>query len=801
MKNIDWTRICLLAAVLGMAGINQAQAVNTWYVDYANGLPGNSGTGGWNNARPDLQDVITDAGDGDIIHVARGVYGPINSGNKTLAIIAVVPGETVIKGTWNGSTSSPSGTRAATLGSAAPGGSTFQTNTVLHGFTIRNGCANSGSPSDIGSWGGGVLGGTLVNCVVTNNFATCGGGAAGSAIYDSEITGNTATYGGGLSDCRVSGSNIHGNYASKNGGGAHNSYLLVCDVHGNSAQHQGGGCAYYVESGWPTPANNVSVHSCRVFNNTTVSQSDRKTDCGGGIARGTVYNSLIYGNSAGWGGGVFSAALYNCTVAGNTAAHSGGGISHDSDYYTHIVNSIIWGNQQASSGAEMFGFDAGSYCSHTLINDKYYESYVPVGAKVTATYNDPGFVDAANQNYHLATNSPLIGLGTFDDWDTSGNYQTPLPVGVAEYGDLDGDLRTTFANGGEQINLGAYENGIAGLIRLDGNYPDTEEDDILLRPGLGEQNFAPDANGHYTIGPSTGVLDNNGNAITNAAGAPVPQGSIIVNDRLIICNNGNPPTDTPPGFIQIPNGASLITWNDIPHNWVEIFLPNGGYYTPELGGVVPGGAATTHDGDVILRGHDYVLPSPDDIHITPGGDLNYDSRGNLVVGADDAVKDSGGLPIKRKNGASVPEGSLITPGGAILVNDHGLSPNPDGTFTFQPGDTVITWDTNRNAWVETAVPGDGTFTPGASTFETSLLIESITVADDFSVNLTWTPPAEAGYYILLAKERLADTWLPVTKTKLPTLGNPLTSSILVPPNTIRGGTASRFFTLKEVIQF
>lgn len=102
--------------------------------------------------------------------------------------------------------------------------------TVLQGFTLRGGHA------DIG---GGVFGGTLVDCVLEGNLAEfCGGGAFGSRLVRCTVRGNVAAW---------------------MGGGAWGGSTEDCTVAGNAAQDFGGGVWGGAHSGL-SATNNLARH-------------------------------------------------------------------------------------------------------------------------------------------------------------------------------------------------------------------------------------------------------------------------------------------------------------------------------------------------------------------------------------------------------------------------------------------------------------------------------------------------------------------------------------------------------------
>ena len=80
------------------------------------------------------------------IHAAPGTYGPISTGNKPLHVIGTEgAAATVIDG---GGTN-----RCVTVGGSYEWNALYTTNTLLEGFTLRNGMAYS---DEVGYYGGGV---------------------------------------------------------------------------------------------------------------------------------------------------------------------------------------------------------------------------------------------------------------------------------------------------------------------------------------------------------------------------------------------------------------------------------------------------------------------------------------------------------------------------------------------------------------------------------------------------------------------------------------------------------------------
>jgi len=235
-----------------MVGVVQAA---TYYVS-PNGTNGDGLS--WETAKVTIQSAVNAATSHDTILVANGNYGFIMTTNKLITIRSVNGATaTFIDGT--------SSNRCATM-IASSSAMTPQTNTVLIGFTLRNGSAQS--TTAFGASGGGAYGGILYDCLLTNNTTTGSGGAANrSILYNCTVAGNKAP--GAQGEC----------------GGAMNSTLYTCTVSGNTA-------------GWR----------------------------GGGTMNSTLHNCVVSGNVAGdKGGGAYLDTLYSCLVISNTATNQGGG--------------------------------------------------------------------------------------------------------------------------------------------------------------------------------------------------------------------------------------------------------------------------------------------------------------------------------------------------------------------------------------------------------------------------------------------------------------------------------------------
>lgn len=179
------------------------------YVDAAR--PDDSGDGLTPaTAKRTIQAAVDRAKDGDVVVVANGTYEPFDADNKRIEIVSRFGYQyTIVDG--------GSVRRCATLGHEES-----QTNTVLRGFTLKNG-DTTGDELVLWNCGGGVCGGTVQNCHITGCHASKGGGA----------------YYGRLENCL-----IEDNEADTYGGGSYYGTRVNCTIVGNRASYSGGGTYY-----------------------------------------------------------------------------------------------------------------------------------------------------------------------------------------------------------------------------------------------------------------------------------------------------------------------------------------------------------------------------------------------------------------------------------------------------------------------------------------------------------------------------------------------------------------------------
>ena len=287
----------------------------TWHV----AAHGDDANDGRDAARPfkTIAQALKAAGDGETILVGPGTYwaakwngstyepGLCVTDGRRLTIRATVadPSQTILDGE----------SKAGCLVLAAEGAKTLSTNVIVEGFTLRN-----GTKSGI-AMGGGVCGGDLRHCVISNCVVQAsGGGAAFAKLTDCTIVGCTAVL---------------------DGGGAYECELVRCIVRKNRL--------------------------------TAPSTATDPEGCGAGLAGGWASNTLIVENEiantlkTGYGAGVCDTACMNCTIVANynNARTAYGGVAAK-NAQKPCVNTIVYSNQGRENNA-IYGL-ADDLCDGTI---------------------------------------------------------------------------------------------------------------------------------------------------------------------------------------------------------------------------------------------------------------------------------------------------------------------------------------------------------------------------------------------------------------------------------------------------
>jgi len=412
-----------------------AKWTDTWYVDAVNGDDANEGVSAA-QALKTIQHAIDQSVDGMTIIVADGTYAPINSNNKSITIQSVNgAAATIIDG----------GYPAATNRCVYAGGNDGQTNTVIRGFTIQNGCTIELASKN----GAGVAGGTLYDCVVKSNHGGGnGGGVAHSAMHDCTISDNdTLNCGGGVYKGLLTNCQLANNSCATNGAGAYNGVLNNCLVISNCAERLGGGasnadltnCLVLDNvASFGGGANRGSLYDCVVSNNTA-------SVSGGGIYSVTAIRCVVADNECGnWGGGVCMGECQNCIIYGNRAPKGNGGGTASAV----SINCTIYGNTCSSRGGGTFGTATNFNCivyGNTAGQDTNIDSRM---ASFNSFTGNPRFVDAANGDFRLLGDSPCIDMGNnkyvSSETDIRGNAR--IQNGVVDLGAYEFTLPTELGN-------------------------------------------------------------------------------------------------------------------------------------------------------------------------------------------------------------------------------------------------------------------------------------------------------------------------------------------------------------------
>ena len=327
----------------------------------------------WETARKDLAAVVAEASNGANIWVKSGTYMPIVTANKKITITAVDGNSTtVIDG---------GGTNCCVYAYTNNVAISVMTNTVVVGFTIRNGYALQG---------GAAYGGTLCECVIVSNTATRYGGGTyygvqygctyrANSVDGTSVARGGAAYYGTSYNCIYENNMVENNMvngvSSSDGGAIFGGVRYDCLIKNNVSNTRGGGVAQ------------ATCYRCVLTGNSA------KT--GGGSYRGTLRDCLIAENEAvGNGGGSYGSTLIGCTVVKNIAGDAGGVVAGVAR------NSIIWGNSVTNG--------VSTNCVSTTLQ---YSCTDSVSGEIGCIIEDPKFVDAENGDYRLLHGSSCIDAG------------------------------------------------------------------------------------------------------------------------------------------------------------------------------------------------------------------------------------------------------------------------------------------------------------------------------------------------------------------------------------------------------
>ncbi|RPI84543.1 MAG: hypothetical protein EHM41_13105, partial [Chloroflexi bacterium] len=363
--------------------------------------------------------------------------------------------------------------------------------TILDGFTIRGGNATSVNTQQ--RLGGGMYSlsscPTLTNIQFYSNAAQNDGGGLYAACNNTPVFTNLT---------------FSGNRAGRKGGGLYNDYydqpgqiIINYAVFADNFAVGGGG-GMYEDQAYSTLTNVRFIHNSANFAGgiiidinfggsskltNVIFDGNTATDIGGGIY---VYGSspnltnVIFTNntandynySGGGGMGNYDSrpVLTNVTFSDNNASRGGAIYNFGSPSvgsHSVIRNSLLWGD----TGGELFNVnsDSGTLISYSIVQGCTPGGIWNLDCGTDGGYNladeNPLFIDAANGDLHLRSDSPALNQG----------YLGYL-IGV--FTDLDGNPR--FIGGIPDLGAYEYQNNPPQVMDFSKNGPSDQE--IIFNP-------------------------------------------------------------------------------------------------------------------------------------------------------------------------------------------------------------------------------------------------------------------------------------------------------------------------------
>ena len=240
----------------------------------------------------------------------------------------------------------------------------------------------------------------------------------------------------------LTGGKVTENYGNGAGVWVKNGTISWCCITNNTTSaHYVMGCGVSFSEG------RGSIDHSIVMGNTTTGQGIYGAGIGANNTAGAVVidtclvvKNLIKGGGAGGGIGMknmnYNCVIRNCTVADNTAnTHAGGIRLENGNGRVTMVNTIAVGNKLSGNDSNV---NIPSYLFDAANSEKCFFGLEAEMSSVSGSLSgDPKFVDAANGDYHLESDSPAKGAGVSCpeiDKDLDGRQFAAVPsIGCYEF--------------------------------------------------------------------------------------------------------------------------------------------------------------------------------------------------------------------------------------------------------------------------------------------------------------------------------------------------------------------------------
>ncbi|ALL04042.1 hypothetical protein AQ505_00160 [Pedobacter sp. PACM 27299] len=451
----------------------------------------------WANGYTRLQTALALAKDGDEIWVAKGKYSPFLHADSTFSMVSGVKmyggfagTETVLSQRLADESGRFTRNEAILTGNGINKHVVYNTialslNTLMDGFTVSEGNANSTSTSGHGAgiYNGASVGNAIFNnLVIKNNNANIFGGGMFNAAVGLKLTNvlfennqvvNGTRYGGGLYNTGIGASlnqvvfknnaailggglynnvtkvtldnvSFEGNTATTIGGGLHNiSEVTLTDVvfKNNSAKTNGGGLYSLLIA---------TLDRVSFLENTAEQKGGGLYVLGTNVLRNVILSkNNVTGTTAGYnGGGMFveggTTTIQSSTFSQNTLASTavegtfvGAGL-WAAPASVSIHNSIFWGNKRGNDVADQIGGAVLKDMANNLVQNNY-------GSGTNNLIANPDFENPEQHDLRLKNGSIALDAGNnlkvVTATDFAGN--TRIVNGTVDLGALENPLGMT----------------------------------------------------------------------------------------------------------------------------------------------------------------------------------------------------------------------------------------------------------------------------------------------------------------------------------------------------------------------